>query len=383
LTGLGIASVSWVLYRRVGFGALLAFVTIWSPAMVMGFYNFCLALALALFAFALWVRMDSNPRRWAVFLPVGLLVWLCHASGWGVLGILVFGYEWHKRKGLPAFLAPWPLLLPLLPQLMAPAAKGSLSFGSQVIRYKSLVWFQALRDQSMVLDVTCLAVIVLAVLFALLRRRIDGRLGWAALILGVLTIVMPRHFGGGDYADYRLIAVTLMVGALAINAHPPRAVWLIAPALFAFRLELTTAAWAQNGRKADRILEALDHLPEGARVASAVGIAKRGWALDPFEHITSYATVRRGALTNAHFAIPGIHMLRLREGGPGFVDPSHRVFVDAHRPIDLAAFAPARDMDWLWYVGDRMPDRLPAGAVVTWRGEGTLVARLAKPAAPR
>ena len=49
----------------------------------------------------------------------------------------------------------------------------------------------------------------------------------------------------------------------------------------------------------------------------------------------------------------------------------------------LAAFAPARDMDWLWYVGDRMPDRLPAGAVVTWRGEGTLVARLAKPAAPR
>jgi hypothetical protein len=383
LTGLGLTAVSWVLYRRVGFGALLAFVTIWSPAMGMGFYNFCLSLALALLAFALWVRMEGRPLRWAVFLPIGLVVWLCHASGWGVLGILVFGYEWHRRKGVPAFLAPWPLFLPMVAQLLAPAAKGSLSFGANPLRYKSLVWLQALRDQDMVTDVFMLGAIVLAIGIALLCRRIDGRLGWAALLLALLTVVMPRHLGGGDYADYRLIAVALMIGALAINASPPRGIWLIAPLLFGWRLELTTAAWGANGRKADRILMALDHLPQGARVASAVLIEKRGWALDPFEHITSYATVRRSALTNSHFAIPGIHMLRLREGGPGFSDPSHRVFHDSHRPVDLLNFPPVRQADWLWYVGDRAPDRLPAGAVVTWRGQGTLVARLANVPAPR
>ena len=383
LTGLGIIAVSRAVYGRVGFGAVLAFATIWSPAMGMGFYNFCLALACALLAFALWVRMDAVRWRWAVFLPVGVLVWLCHASGWGVLGVLVFGYEWGRRKSWRAFVAPWPLLLALVPQLMAPAAKGSLEYGANVVRYKTLVWFQALRDQDMIADVTTLAVIGLAVLFALLCRRVDGRLGWAALILGLLTIVMPRHLGGGDYADYRLIAVTLMIGALAIDARPPLALWLIAPALFLWRLELTTLGWIRNGARTQQALEALDHIPRGAKVASAVLIETRGWALDPLEHVTSFATVRRAVLTNAHFAIPGIHMLRLREGGPGFADPSHRVFHHPGRPVDLSAFPPARRADWLWYVGTRVPDRLPPGAVVTWRGQGGLVARLAKSPAPR
>lgn len=40
--------------RPIGAGSLLAFALIWSPAIGMGFYNFCLSLALALFAFAAW-----------------------------------------------------------------------------------------------------------------------------------------------------------------------------------------------------------------------------------------------------------------------------------------------------------------------------------------
>ena len=143
------------------------------------------------------------------------------------------------------------------------------------------------------------------------------------------------------------------------------------------------AGWASNGARTQQALEALDHIPRGAKVASAVLIETRGWALDPLEHVTSFATVRRAVLTNAHFAIPGIHMLRLREGGPGFADPSHRVFHHPGRPVDLSAFPPARRADWLWYVGTRVPDRLPPGAVVTWRGQGGLVARLAKSPAPR
>src|SRR5205085_5960299 len=90
MTGLGLVAVDWQLRRRVGMGAWLAFATIWSPAMGMGFYNFCLSLALALFAFATWVKLEGWRWRWALFVPIGLLVWLCHASGWGILGVLVF-----------------------------------------------------------------------------------------------------------------------------------------------------------------------------------------------------------------------------------------------------------------------------------------------------
>jgi len=245
LTGLGIVAVEWTLRRRIGAGSLLAFATIWSPAMGMGFFNFCLALALALLAFAGWVRLEGWRGRAPLFLGVGLLVWLCHASGWGVLGVLVFGYEWHRRKGLgsrrlAAFVAPWPLLLPLVPQLLTGGARGALDYGGEILRYKVLIWVQALRGQSLSLDLFTLALLVGFIAIALVLRRIDGRLGWAALILAALSLVMPRHFGGGDYADYRLIAVSLMIGAMAVDWPVHRLGFVLAALPFLVRMGVLT-----------------------------------------------------------------------------------------------------------------------------------------------
>jgi hypothetical protein len=87
---------------------------------------------------------------------------------------------------------------------------------------------------------------------------------------------------------------------------------------------------------------------------------------------------RRHALVNANFAVPHVHMLQVKEGGPGFVDPSHRLLVNRaeDRPC---RFAPARHADYLWYVGARQPDTMPAGAVVVWRGGQSFLARLPAP----
>lgn len=121
ITGLAILTVEWTLRKRIGLASILAFSFIWSPSLLLGFLNFMIAQALALFAFALWVRMDGSRWRAPVFIPVGLVVWLAHVSGWGILGLMVFGYEWHKDKSWRAFLAPWPLFFPLL-ALVAGAA---------------------------------------------------------------------------------------------------------------------------------------------------------------------------------------------------------------------------------------------------------------------
>jgi hypothetical protein len=383
LTGLGIVAVQWVLHRRVGAGGLLAFALIWSPAMGMGFYNFCLSLALALLSFALWVKLDGRPRRWVPFVPIGLAIWLCHASGWGVLGVLVFGYEWSKRKRPAAALATWPLVFPIVPMLLGGGAKGGLSYGAKVGVFKLAIWLQAMRDQVFWLDMASLALILLVLLAAAVMRRIDGRLGWAALILLVLTFAMPRHFGGGDYADYRLIAVALMVGCMAIDWSAPRWLFWLAPLLFLVRLDLTCAAWEVHARELRQMLKALDYLPEGARVAGAVVVEARGWALNPFEHVPSYATVRRNALVNSHFAIPGVHMLRLREGGEGFVDPSHRVTHWPGRPIYLHRFKPAAHADYLWYIGREGPTTLPPGTRVLYATRHSFLARLANADAAR
>src|SRR5690606_36740985 len=117
-----------------------------------------------------------------------------------------------------------------------------------------------LRDQVMALDVVTLLFVIGVIQQAVRHRRIDGRLGWAALMLAALAIVMPRHFGGGDYADYRLVAVALMIGCLAIDWPVPRWVFWLAPLVFLARLAVTAQAWHANGRETERILTVLPHI---------------------------------------------------------------------------------------------------------------------------
>lgn len=382
LTGLGIVAVAWTLRGRIGIGSLLALVTIWSPAMGMGFYNFCLSIALVLWSFVLWIRLEEWRWRWAVFVPIGFVVWLCHMAGWGVLGVMVFGYEWHKSKSWRAFVAPWPLFPPAM-LMFGDSASPGLSYGTHAMRYKFGIWLKALREQSMGLDLATAAGLLLIMPIALFMRRMDGRLGWAALILLILTLAVPRHLGGGDFADWRLIAVALMVGCLAIDWKGPNWFLACAASLYLVRLGMTTQAWHDSSEQLEEALHAMDYLPRGARVAGAVVIPINQWAIDPFEHAPSYSTVLRDALVNSHFAIPGIHMLHLKQGGKGFVDPSHRIMWSPGETIDLNRFKPIRQADYLWYFGDRPPDRMPTGAQVIFRTRGSFLARLAKPAGQR
>ena len=297
-------------------------------------------------------------------------------SGWGVLGILVFGYEWHRRKGWSALIAPWPLFLPFL-FLVAGQANSGLCFGSDAVRYKIGIWFKAMRDQSMRLDILTLLIVAFALLVALRQRKFDGRLGWAALILLVLTIAMPRHLGGGDYADWRLIAVALMIGCLAMDWRVPRWAFYLAPALFLLRLGVTTYAWHDQSEEMEVALGALDQIPQGSVVAGAVAVPASQWGVEPLEHAPSYAAVRRDALVNSHFALEGIHMLQLRGGVNNFVDPSQRIIHSPGEQISLAEFAPAKNADYLWYFGREQPANLPAGAKIIHRTPISFLARLA------
>lgn len=379
LTGLGILAAEWALRRRIGIGSMLAMTFIWTPSLIMGFVNFALSMAAALLAFALWVELRDKRWRWALFLPIGVVVWACHVSGWGILGIMVFGYEWSQRKSWRAFVAPWPLLLPAGPLLFGGGTKGILTYGANVLVYKEAIWRRAMRDQVFWLDMATPLIVGAAFLAALFRRKIDGRLGWAVLILVIATFAVPRRIVGGDYADYRLISTAFLVACLAIEWRPPRVVLWLAPALFLVRLGYTTAAWAEGSRQMEQILTTLDYLPQGAKVASAVGLERGDWPNNSFDHLSGYAVVRKDALTNSNFAIPTIHMLQVREGGHAFADPTQRLNYRRGQPIDLANFEPARMADYLWYIGKVEPATLPLGAEVIYRTPGSLLARLTTP----
>lgn len=382
LTGLGLIAVDYALRRRVTMGALLAMAFIWSPMMLAGLLNFALGQALALPAFALWVVLARRGFRAALFVPIGIAVWLCHLSAWAMLGVMVFGYEWQglrrSREWWRAFLRPWPLLVPVVLMALLPGGtQGSFSYGEGVLLYKAAIWIKAMRDTAFPLDFLGLVAVLAVIGFAIRLGRVDERLGWAALVLLLLSLVVPRHISGGDYADYRLVTSGLMLACLAIDGRGASA-WMVAlaPALYLTRLAVTTLSWQADSAQTAKMLQALDHIPDGARVASAVLVPSDAWGLNHFEHIGAYAVLRRHALTNANFAVPHVHMLVLKQGGPGFADPSQRIDQPSGQPVALAGFAPARQAEFLWYVGAQAPASLPKGAQVLWRGDQSLLARL-------
>jgi hypothetical protein len=374
----------WTLHRRIGVGGLLALVTVWSPSLLMGFLNWGLSLALAFFAFALWVRMEGKAARIGAFLLIAPLVWLCHLSGWGVLGVLVFGYEWQRRGFVKAIPATWPLWPPAVLTLFAGAgASGAMTWGDGLLLDKISNWVMALRDQSAQLDL--LTVVVLAVVIGVAWRqgRMDGRIGRAALLFFALSTIMPRHLGGGDFADYRLVPVALASGVLAVQWRTPRWVLIAAAVPFVLRLLLTSVSWIAGSAQTVQMVTALDSLPKGAVIAGANAEDPFAWHQPATSHVFALATVRRDALTNADFAVKGLHMIAHADGDARFVDPSQRVLTEDGQAPDLARFAPASRADYLWYVGAKEPAHLPAGAEVTHRGNGWLIARLAKVPASR
>lgn len=378
LSALSLLSVEWALRRKTGPGSLLALTTIWSPALLMGFLNFALSLALAGFAFAGWILLEGQRWRPLLYLLIAPLVWLCHLAGWGVLGVLVFGYEWQRAGLLRAVLRTTPLWPPALGLLAGGTGGAGLAiYGDGVMLDKLSNWIMGMRDQVQGLDMLTVAALAAAPLIALRARRADGRVGRAALILALLTFVMPRFLGGGDFADYRLVPVALAFGCLAIDLPASRTLMLIALIPFLIRLGVTTAAWERHSRETATVLEAVDHIPRGAIVAGAYAEDAQEWAQPVNGHVFAYATVRRDALTNSDFAITGVHLLRHRDGDDSFTDPSQRLLLPTGTAPDLAGFGPARKAQYLWYAGPRLPRTWPAGAVPVFINSQTVLLRLA------
>ncbi len=383
LSVLSVHALCRSLGRKMGVGPILSLAMIWSPSLLMGFVNWSLSVALALFVFAAWVKLEGKPWRWAAMVPASFVVWLSHVSGWGVMGVLIFGYEWSHRKSWRdwrPFLKPWPLIFPMLPMLMGMGSNSKVSYGRWVLDYKWSILYKSMRSFDYTFDIASLWIVLGVLGGALALRKIDGRFGWAALILFVLTLIVPRQIFGGDYADYRLSTMALMVACLSIDWNLPR--WAVrgATALFVVRTLITTVVWYQDAQTARELIAALDKVPEGARVATAVAIPRSQWRFGPFEHFGSYAVVRRSAMENSNFALPDVHMLSMRDLSYRFADPSQRIIYSPQQHIDLRTFPPARHADYLWYIGTIKPVALPDGARVLYSSSNSFLARLADPA---
>jgi hypothetical protein len=415
---LTVAGLLWTAHEahgRIPPTTLFALPLAFNFPFLYGFVNFALAMALALIAFALWLRLGRLGRlklRALLFCPISILLWFVHAFGWGVLGLLAFSAELVRqmdggrsfsRAAINAALHCLPMTPSIALMLLwrSDAAGGT---GDWFNLRAKLNWIlMMLRDRWAAFDVAALALLAGLLLWARrdLRLRFARNLAIPALLLAAVFLALPRILFGSAYADMRLAPFVLALALVAIRfpgdaGRLTRIVGLAGLAFFAARTGATTASMWLYDRTYDRELVALAQVPQGARVASFVGQPCGDvWAMSRTIHLPAFVIARREGFSNDQWMMAGAQLMhsRYHAAAPFEADPSQIVSRTecrrrGWRSLDQALAAFPRDaFDYLWLIDPPAYDaRLTHGLDPVWRSGPSVLYRISRStsaAAPR
>jgi hypothetical protein len=400
------AGFLWVareVHHRLPPTVMFALPFAYSHPFMFGFVNYALSMALALLAFGLWLRLgrlDKTGLRALLFVPISFVVFFAHTFGWGMLGLLAFSAEavrQHDRGGgwiKSAFKAAAHALVMALPVLVIiqwrEDVTGPLGRGWFLPWPKFEALVSVLRDRWMIYDVASLLLVVGVIGYAIVSRRLtlSRNLVFSALVLLAVYLIMPAMVFGSAFADMRLAPFMFAIAALAIRFRGDpdprlgRKLALVGLAFLLVRTAGTTASMAIAANDQSAKLEALDHVPTGARVASITGRScGLQWALRRNAHLGAMVIVRREGFSNDQWIIEGTNLLTLRYTAPGVfaADSSQIVRPNGCRVsswwIDRALRAWPRDkFDYIWLI-DAPPfdQKLVAGMRPVWRGPDSVL----------
>jgi hypothetical protein len=396
LTAGGLLWIAREVHGQVPPTAFLALPLAYAHPFHFGFINFALSMALALVAFALWLRLARKGHfrlRALLFVPIGLLLWVCHTFGWAALGAMAFSAEavrqhdklggWFKPFVNAAFQC-LPLFPPVL--LMIAWRTGGVSgeTGDWFNWGAKALWLEMiLRDRWQWFDIASLVVLIGALLYANRSSRLEfsRNLGATALLLAAVFILLPRIVFGSAYADMRLAPFMLAIALIAIRPKPGVSAAALAPlalialAFVTVRTGATTASFALHHLRHTQALAALDALPRNARLVSFVGRdCGLPWHTNRMEHLPALALVRRGAYTNDQWNMAGAQLMTPRYAAAGrfMHDPSQlisrtRCPSEIWRPANVAlASFPRVAFDYVWMIDPPEGTRIPTDLVTVW-----------------
>lgn len=414
LTAAGLLLIARVVHGRLPPTAALALPFAYSFPFHFGFMNFCLAIALAFLAFALWRWLAIKGRfrlRAAIFLPLSVILWVTHTFGWGVLGVLAYAAEMVRRRDAgQSWLRAWFKAafdtLPLVPPMLLMIAWRSGQVGGRTTDWfnwdRKFEWFyMMLRDRWEIFDIACVAALSCVILFAALHRRIgfSRMLAVFAVFLTVVFLMLPRIVFGSAYADMRLAPYAFGMALLAIRFQPSfrdgtlRWIALASFAFFLVRIGATTASLWMYDRSYERELPALNHVPEGARLASFTGTnCRQPWAMSRLEHLSGLAIVRRRAFSNDQWSMAGAQLLTVLhpEGGRFARDPSQMVTPLQCRGEYWLSMdntlrrLPRQAFDYIWLIQPPRHDpALTEGLDPIWRNGSSVLYRISDRSPPQ
>ena len=402
IPALTVGGLLWIareVHGRIPATALFALPLAYNFPFHFGFVNYALSMAIALNAFALWLRLARLGHlrlRAIIFVPISCLLWLCHTFGWGVLGVLAFsaelirqhdlGYRWFKawRRTVIGCL---PLALPMVLMIAWRSGEHVTGQTGDWFNWRAkTVWITSvLRDRWQLFDLGSTAVLYLILFRGFRDPNIEysRNLGLSALFLLAVFILLPRIVFGSAYADMRLAPYMIAIALIALRPRHGLSIRGAATlaamglAFFAVRMGAATASFWAFADRYDRELAALDHLPENARLVSFVGQKCRNeWLMTRLEHLPAIALERKLAYTNDQWSMAGAQLLTTRyRPARGFQhDPSQIVTEfqcprEWWRPISrsLVRF-PREAFDYVWLINPPPYDRsLEQGLVPVWR----------------
>lgn len=406
LAAAGLLWVAFEVHGRVPPTVLFALPFVYNFPFLFGFVNFALSMALALNAFALWLRLGRLERVWlraAVFVPLSAVLWLVHAFGWGTLGVLGGSAELVRQydRGRNIFLVPFRAglhclsLTPPVALVLLWRSESAGSTGDWFNWDRKWDWLtMALRDRWELFDLVSLGLVCAILLYALFSRRLtySRNLAASAIFLSAVFVLLPRIVFGSAYADMRLAPYLFAIALIAVRFSEragPRFVAAFGAAgmaFFATRTAATTVSMWLYDRSYDRELAALSHVPEGARMVSFVGRrCVEPWSMSRLLHLPGLAIARRHAFSNDQWAMAGAQLLTVRywPGWPFIRDASQVVTArrcrgEVWRTMNQAlATFPRTGFDYVWLIQPPPFDpRLTKGLQPVWRSGRSVLYRI-------
>lgn len=412
MTGAGFLWVAREVHGRVPPTAYFALPLTYSFPFMFGFVNFALSMALAFLAFALWLRLARLGRlrlRAGLFVPISILLWVCHAFGWGTLGVMAFSAELVRQIDMkrPLWKAGFKTGLHCL--ALAPPMLLMLLWRSGSVGGETSVWFNwnqkynwivmALRDRWEYWDKASVAILCLVLVTGLLwskKLEYSRNLAASAIFLAIVYICLPRIVFGSNFADMRLAPFVIAAAVIAIRYRPAwagkaGAAFATLGLLFAgARLAGNTVSFSIYDRAYHRELAAIGHIPRGARVVSFIGVAcRKAWPQTRIEHLPALALVRRDAFSNDQWSMSGAQLLTSRFPGERSWfsrDPSQQVLARPCRgeqwlTLDQSlALFPRDKFTHVWLIAPPRADpALLRGLQPVWQSGTSVLYRVVDP----
>ncbi|QIG81443.1 hypothetical protein [Stakelama tenebrarum] len=419
LTVTGLLWIAREVHGKIPATALFALPLAYNYPFHFGFVNFALSMALALNAFAWWLRLARLGKfgfRNIVFVPISFLIWVCHTYGWGTLGVLAFsaelirhhdaakkpGQKWNEdfvgvwlipwfKAGIQCIVLAFPAILMLMWRSGAVSGQTTDMFNWRAkARWVTMV----LRDRWQFFDIASLGVLFVIGLRGIRDPNIgySRNLALSALFLIAVYLLLPRIIFGSAYADMRLAPYMLAIALIGLRPKPglsmrgAAVVAAIGAAFFLVRTAGTTASFLLYDRTYQRELAALDHLPVGSRLVTFVGETCRNeWMMTRYQHFPGLALERRMSYANDQWSMAGGQLLtvRYRAAGRYAHDPSELV-TDVKcprewwRPIAWSLTHFPRDaFDYVWLIRPPAYDpRLEQGLIEVWRDGDSALFRI-------